>query len=127
MKTTCWSSAAVWFLYGTAVATTSPTAQHAHTHTHTDTRLSFARYLSVSHENVNVNDNLPPASFCCSLFSVRSQGRYSEGQAARIMAEVASAVGFLHRNAIVHFDLVRALLERISCISLLYISHALFR
>eukprot|EP00903_Cladosiphon_okamuranus_P008825 g8452.t1 len=33
------------------------------------------------------------------------KGRYSEGQAARIMAEVASAVGFLHRNAIIHFDL----------------------
>ncbi|CAM9389070.1 unnamed protein product [Ectocarpus sp. 4 AP-2014] len=33
------------------------------------------------------------------------KGRYSEGQAARIMAEVASAVGFLHRNGIVHFDL----------------------
>ncbi|CAM9735020.1 unnamed protein product [Pylaiella littoralis] len=33
------------------------------------------------------------------------KGRYSEGQAARIMAEVASAVSFLHRNAIVHFDL----------------------
>ena len=37
-----------------------------------------------------------------------SQGRYSEGQAARIMAEVAEAVGFLHRQGIVHFDLVRA-------------------
>ncbi|CAM9512573.1 unnamed protein product [Ectocarpus sp. 8 AP-2014] len=33
------------------------------------------------------------------------KGHYSEGQAARIMAEVASAVGFLHRNGIVHFDL----------------------
>ncbi|CAN0429029.1 unnamed protein product, partial [Laminaria digitata] len=33
------------------------------------------------------------------------KGRYSEGQAARIMAEVAEAVGFLHRQGIVHFDL----------------------
>ncbi|CAM9392460.1 unnamed protein product [Sphacelaria rigidula] len=33
------------------------------------------------------------------------KGRYSEGQAARIMAEVAEAVGYLHNNGIVHFDL----------------------
>ncbi|CAM9428899.1 unnamed protein product, partial [Hapterophycus canaliculatus] len=33
------------------------------------------------------------------------KGRYSEGQAARIMAEVASAVGFLHGKGIIHFDL----------------------
>lgn len=43
------------------------------------------------------------------LVMAMAQGRYSEGQAARIMAEVASAVRFLHRNAIIHFDLVRAL------------------
>lgn len=33
------------------------------------------------------------------------QGRYSEGQAARIMAEVAEAVGYLHNKGIIHFDL----------------------
>lgn len=33
------------------------------------------------------------------------QGRYSEGQAARIMAEVAEAVGYLHNHGIIHFDL----------------------
>lgn len=55
----------------------------------------------------------PPTFFIGHLtlifrFRFVSQGRYSEGQAARIMAEVAEAVGFLHRKGIVHFDLVRA-------------------
>ncbi|CAN0007465.1 unnamed protein product, partial [Choristocarpus tenellus] len=33
------------------------------------------------------------------------KGRYSEGQAARIMAEVMEAVSFLHATGIIHFDL----------------------
>ncbi|CAN0223392.1 unnamed protein product, partial [Discosporangium mesarthrocarpum] len=33
------------------------------------------------------------------------QGHYSEGQAARIMAEVMEAVCFLHAQGIIHFDL----------------------
>lgn len=49
-----------------------------------------------------------PSSTSLSLLplSIRyRQGRYSEGQAARIMWEVAEAVGFLHTRGIVHFDL----------------------
>lgn len=53
-----------------------------------------------------------PSVFDCCFW----QGRYSEGQAARIMAEVAEAVGFLHRKGIVHFDLVRALCT-MACLS----------
>lgn len=56
---------------------------------------------------------LPSLSFVLHVVMAMTQGRYSEGQAARIMAEVASAVGFLHRHAIIHFDLVRALCRHV--------------
>jgi serine/threonine protein kinase len=57
------------------------------------------------HVQYGTPTNIPHFAMFVFCFRLRKNGRYTEGEAARIMAEVLLAVEHLHDQNIIHFDI----------------------